>query len=366
MTNVAETAPLAWSTRSDLAKTVLHPAKATGLLVGSPTADTVVPLPPRAREEAARLTTSTLAGAGLTPGDRVVVALNSDGDLAGARVAEAAAQLADAAIAVGPRGRMRLLQVLEQTGANVLVATPTGASDLLARLHMEFLVDPLDLELRLLLLTGEIADDKIRRHLASEFGAKVVELYTDPVTGIPVAHADADRRLVPAEPGLLALGALSHDELLDSPVPGTRGELVVRHTWHPELSTVVVRTGHVTEASDTGAPLSPRNTVGDAILVRGRWLSLAAIGKALGKIDGITRWRFEVSRKGTLDAALLTVSFNRESLIRNGMWKSRIEQALTALTPITITVEVDEQVLEEAAPPEIVDNRGHHLGTERS
>ncbi|WP_037322464.1 hypothetical protein [Amycolatopsis thermoflava] len=362
----AEAGTLTWGTRADLAATVLDPSKATGLLAGTPTADIAVPLGPVARKHAHQLTKATLADAGLGAGDRVVVALNSDGDLAGARVAEAAADIAESAISVGPRGRMRLLETLQRTRSDVLVATPTGVADLLARLHLEFLVDPLDLELRLILLTGEITDDKTRRHLAREFGATVVELYTDPVTGIPVAHRDDAGRLVPAEPGLLALAALDDNTLIDPPVPGTRAEIVVRHTWHPELSTVAIRTGHVTIAGEAGVVPAPLHTVGESVLVRGRWLSLTAVRKALAKIDGISRWRFEISRDGTLDAALLTVSFNRDSLIRNGMWKSRIEQALTALTPVKIEVAVDEQVQEEPLPPEVVDHRGHHLGTDRS
>ena len=362
MTNVADRGTLTWATRADLTKTVLAPAKASGLLLSSPTADVVVPLTEDGRAHAGRLTRSALSGAGLAPGDRVVVALGNDYDLGGARIAEAAAEVADAAVAVGPRGRMRLLEVLERTSANVLVATPTGAADLLARLHMEFLVDPLDLELRLLVLTGEIADDKTYRHLAAEFGAEVVELWTDPVTGIPLAHRDADR-LVPVEPSLLAVAALDQDVLLDPP---SQGELVVRHGWHAELSGVALRTGFVVDVDESGALLAPRRTVGDAILVRGRWLSLNAVGKALAKIDGITHWRFDISRKGTLDTAVLTVSFGRESLVRNGMWKGRIEQALTALTPVKISVDVAEDVREDVAPPEIVDHRGQHLGIDRA
>ncbi|MGW3472427.1 hypothetical protein ACWDKQ_29060 [Saccharopolyspora sp. NPDC000995] len=374
MTNVAHgevstQAPHRWVHRSNASTTLFKPAQATGLLLGSPTADAVVPLSPEDAAAALRLTAETLTAAGVDQRDRVVVALNNDGDLAGARIAEAAAQIAEAAMSVGPRGRMRLLQVLESTRANVLVTTPTGAADLLARLHMEFLVDPLDLEFRLLIVTGEIANDKTYRHLAAEFGATVLELYTEPLTGVPVAHRDTGlgKRIATATPGLLALAALDRDEVIDAGKPGARGEIVALHHWHSELASIALRTGHVAETDDTGALLTPAHTIGDAILVRGRWLSIDALTKALRKIDGITRWQFEVSRKGTLDAATLTVSFNRDSLIRNGMWKSRIEQALTTLTPVKIAVEVDEHIREEPAAPEIIDHRdGQHLGTDRA
>ncbi|WP_116202639.1 hypothetical protein [Amycolatopsis circi] len=365
MTTVApvESQELKWSTRADLSPAVVNPAKATGLLVATPTARTVIPFGKQERESARELTRETLVQAGVSPGDRVVVSLNNDADLTGSRIAEAAAEVGDAAVSVGPRGRMRLLETLERVAANVLVATPSGAADLLARLHMEFLVDPLDLELRLLLLVGEITDDKTRRHLAAEFGATVVEVYLDPVTGVPVAHRAPSGELVAVQSGLLALAALDQDTLVTGPA---RGELIARHTWHPDLAGVALRTGYVAERSEGGALLAPQHTVGTALLARGQWLSVDEIGAALRKIDGISRWRLEISRPGTLDTATLTVSFNRESLIRNGMWKGRIEQVLTALTPVTIEVQVSEHVQEEPAAPAIADHRGHHLGIDRS
>jgi hypothetical protein len=56
----------------------------------------------------------------------------------------------------------------------------------------------------------------------------------------------------------------------------------------------------------------------------------------------------------------------RESLVRNPMWKSRIRQALVALTPITIEVVVEEEISESARPGTVTDLRGHHLGRDRS
>ncbi len=120
-----------------------------------------------------------------------MVALNNDGELTGPLLAQAAAGIAEAAAAPGPRGRMRLLAVLRAVRGDTLVITPTGAMDLLARLHLEFLVDPLDLGLRRIVLTGEIASPGTAAHLAAEFDAEVTELYTDPVFGLPVAHGTA-------------------------------------------------------------------------------------------------------------------------------------------------------------------------------
>lgn len=362
-TSSSSDAPARWATRAQLAA-VLKPANANGLLLTSPIGDTVVPLSAKDHEAALNLARKTLTAAGVDHDDRVVIALNNDGELHGALLADAVTGVAQAVASVGPRGRMRLVKVLEAVGANVLITTPTGAADLLSRLHMEFLMDPLDLELRLLVLTGEITDAKTYRHLAAEFGAQVVELYSDPVLGLALAHRNptTGSELVPAEPGLLALAALDRDEFLDVADTETPGEIVVAHNWHEHLGGVQLRTGYVANHCADGAISTPSHTVGDHVLVRGRWFSLTALARMLRKIDGITHWRFEVSRKGTLDSATLTVSFNRESLIRNGMWKSRIEHGLAALTPISITVQVDENVREEVTEPAIADHRGHHLG----
>ncbi|WP_235746995.1 hypothetical protein [Nocardia coffeae] len=337
------------------------PATATGWIHCSPTADITVPMSASDRGTAAKLTRDTLVAAGVRSGDRVVVALNNDGEPAGALIAGAAADVAAAVVNTGARGRMRLVKVIETVRANVLVITPTGAADLLARLHMEFLADPLDLELRLLVLTGEIADAKTARHLATEFGADVVNVFTDPVTSVPVAH-HSNGSLVPTAPTQLTLVQLDSEKPLDPADTATLGEVVVRHEWHEKLSGLAVRTGYLARYGEDGGIQAPEHTAGDHILVRGRWLSIPNLTAALRRIDGITQWRLEVSRRGTLDAATLTVSFNRDSLVGNPMWRGRVEQALSALTPVSIAVAVDPTVREEPAAPVIADHRGHHLG----
>ncbi|WP_415977165.1 hypothetical protein [Rhodococcus sp. 077-4] len=343
--------------RAELPKLVAKPSAAKGLLLVDPAGATAFPLASAERDEAARLASETLISAGIKSSDRVVVALNNDGDLTGALIARAVADIAEAAASTGPRGRMRTLRVLEAVRANVLISTPSGAADFLARMHMEFLVDPLDLELRLLILTGEIADAKTVAHLAKEFGATVVELFLDPISGIPVAHRQ------PAKETELTVVREGELGLVDSEVTAADGsalsEIAVHHSWHPALTHTAVRTGYLTAPGDTIS--APVHTTGDRILVRGGWLSITALTKALRAIDGISQWTFRVTHEGTLDVATLSVSFNRASLVANGMWKSRIAQSLTALTPVRIDVEVDPTVREETAEPRILDVRGHHI-----
>ncbi|MEV2265322.1 phenylacetate--CoA ligase family protein [Nonomuraea africana] len=321
-----------WLTRDDLTT-----GSATGLLnlAGG------FPLRPE-------LTAEALRRAGVGEGDRVVVAL---AEPVGGLWAAAAASVAEAAASVGPRGRMRLHHALQTMRATTLVATPTGAMDFLARLHLEFLLDPLDLGLRHIVLTGEIASRRTLGHLASEFEAQVTEVYSSPFSGGALAWRAAESEpLTPLAEGVLGLAAIGKDTLIDE----GRGELVIPY------GDAVLRTGQVTVEG------RPAHTVGEHVLVRGLWLSLPRIEKALAKIDGVSGWELAISRQGTLDAAALTVTFGRQSLVENPMWRSRILQSLAAITPISITVEISPDAAESATPCVVTDHRGHHLGRDRA
>lgn len=332
---------------------------AEGVLLVSSEGDVVAPLDAAAAQE---LTAETLRAAGLGPSDRVVVALNNDGELTGALVAQAAASVAQAAASVGPRGRLRLHTALEKVRATTLITTPAGAMDFLARLHLEFLLDPLDLELTHIFLVGEIPSPNVYAQLASEFEAPVAELYADPYTGTLIAHRKAAATvLTPTRDGLLGLAPLDKDALLDPPYADGLAELVVTLPWLEGT----LRTGQVVRTVPDGIP-SPAHTVGEHILVRGRWISVPRVAAALARIDGVAHWELRISREGTLDSAALHVTFKRDTLVKNPMWKGRIEQALLAVTPVTIDVVVEPEISETVRPGTVTDLRGHHLGLDRT
>ncbi|TYB61351.1 hypothetical protein FXF51_28220 [Nonomuraea sp. PA05] len=347
-----------WLTRDDLGAAA---GSATGLLLVSPDVSSVFPLSPGDRTAAAGLTGAALREAGAGERDRVVVAL---AEPAGALWTSAAADVAEAAARVDPRGRMRLHHALSALKATTLVATPTGAMDFLARLHLEFLLDPLDLGLRNIVLTGEIAAKRTLGHLAGEFGATVTEVLASPFSGGALAWRGAEEEpLRPLADGVLGLAALAKDGPPDGDGPA---ELVVTPAAHSTLGDAVLRTGLVARAADGEGIPAPAHTVGEHVLVRGVWLALPRIDKALSRIDGVAGWELAISRQGTLDTAALTVTFARRSLVGNPMWKSRIEQAVRALTPVSIAVEIAQEVSETPAPGTVHDLRGHHLGRDRA
>ncbi|MEV4554940.1 hypothetical protein [Nonomuraea wenchangensis] len=346
-----------WLTRDDLGAAA---GSAAGLLLVSPDAASAFPLGPEDRRTAAGLTAAALRAAGVGERDRVAVAL---AEPAGSLWAAAAAEVAQAAAGLGPRGRMRLHHALSALRATTLVATPTGAMDLLARLHLEFLLDPLDLGLAHIVLTGEIASRSTLRHLAGEFGARVTEVYASPFGGAALAWRAAEEDpLTPLADGLLGLAALGKDAPADPGAP--LAELVVTPRGHATLGDATLRTGHVVRGGE-GLP-APAHTVGDHVLVRGVWLALPRLEKALAKIDGVAGWDLTISRPGTLDSAVLTVTFGRESLVGNPMWRSRIQEAVRALTPVSIGVEIAPEAAEGPRPGTVTDLRGHHLGRDRA
>jgi hypothetical protein len=339
---------------------------AQGLLLISPDGEVVAPLASADLPAAQQLAAATLTAAGLGADDRVVVALNNDGELSGALIAQAAASVAQAAASVGPRGRLRLHTALERVRATTLVITPSGAMDFLARLHLEFLLDPLDLELKQIFLIGEVASANVYGQLAAEFEASVVELFADPFLGVPIAHRPAAKKvLTPVRDGLLGLAPMDKDTA-DAPDQGL-AEVIVTPGWHSTLGDATLRTGQVVRLAggEQGVP-SPAHTVGEHVLIRGRWVSIPKVAAALTRIDGVSHWELRISREGTLDAAALHVTFKRDTLVKNPMWKSRIGQSLVAVTPVAIEVVVEPEVSETARPGSVTDLRGQHLGRDRT
>jgi phenylacetate-CoA ligase len=305
------------------------------------------------------LTGRHLRALGVVPDDRVLVALNGDGVTCGSLVARAAAEVASAAVSFGPRGRMRLLRAIRSFRPTVLVATPTGATDLVARLHREFLVDPLELGIERVVLAGELTTEAVERQLGQELDAVVGSLLCDPWTGAGVAHVTTAGVL--EHEGHLVVAPLDRDEEVE-PAPGARYELVVRPTWSSALMDARLRTGYVVPGAGGGIG-APIGTVGDRVLVRGQWVSVHQLVAALRLIDGIQAWTFEVRRDGTLDVATLHVAFNRPSLEENPMWRSRLVESLDGIAAVDIEVVVDAACV---GRPQIDDRRGHHVGVDRS
>jgi len=314
---------------------------------------------------------ATLTHAGVRAGDRVLLTLHADGDLTSGGLARALARLGATATCVDPRGRMRVLAVLRALRPRIWITTPQGAMDLLARLYLEFNVDPMELDLERICLVGEIASPGVHRRLEDEFESEIVDLYCDPFFGAALAQGTGGR-LVPTDPATLALASIGEDQLLpgavQDPVEGL-AELVVRPVWSEAFAELSLRTGQVVGGE---AALPFAHTIGEHLLARGRWLSMPLLRQALARIDGTVAWRVEVSRgDGTLDRVRVVVGFDRPTLVENRMWAGRAEQAVASVTPISFDLDVELVATEDAGQDRpsigrVDDARGHHLACDRA
>src|SRR5690606_8754162 len=143
-----------------------------------------------------------------------------------------------------------------------------------------------ELGLKRLVLLGEIAAPAAYHHLASEYGVDVVELWCDPLYGAALGyrHPLTEPTFTLTRPWLVGLAALDRDELRD-PLESGWAEWVLRAEWSSGLRDAAVRTGVVSpQPGGTEQPAAPVATVGDHVLVRGRWLSLPVLDRALRRI----------------------------------------------------------------------------------
>lgn len=349
-----------WHTRRDLL--AARPSAPAGsiLFAGEPTEE-VVALGPQDWDAAEAIAREALKGCELGSRDRVLIAMEQPASLSVALLARAAAPLVQSVAVTGARGRMRLLAAIRSLKPNVLIITPCGAADFLARLYMEFNVDPVELGLERVIIGGEVASGGLRKRLAREFEAEVAELYFDPFFGLPLASRCGGGW--EAAGGTVALASPDKDEILaeDLAADVADAEIVIRPTFCAALKDGVLRTGTLRAGPKSDAGLFDR-TYGDHVLLRGRWVSLVALRRQLALIDGVSAWTLEIDRgERTLDAATLKVGFNRETLVKNPMWLARIDQAIAAACPVTIAVETSLAGEIEGKPHGAVDDlRGQH------
>lgn len=295
--------------------------------------------------------------AGLSDSDRVLVSAFRQGAFPVATKPEVLSALCQTVATTEPRGRTRLLQAMKRFRPTVWVTTPCAALDFLARLYMEFNVDPFELGLERIVLVGEIASPGTHKRLADEFEATVVDVYCEPVFGAALALRESGGTLQITSDALTTVSL--EDDVVAQP-GGEDVEIALTFSMVPSLANCVIRTGQVIAAEAPSAIF--QKTTGNHVLVRGRWLSLPLLERALKLIDGISYWHLKVERgDGTLDRATLMVGLNRESLVQNPMWKSRIREALTSVTSVRMDIECYLLGEDDPQPPSRVEDlRSHH------
>ena len=84
---------MTWLTRPSLADRLSADALPAGLALSTVPGEALIPVAANEKETLLELSSTTLASTGIRSGDRVLVSLNNDGDLAGAFLAFALARL---------------------------------------------------------------------------------------------------------------------------------------------------------------------------------------------------------------------------------------------------------------------------------
>ena len=332
------------------------------LVFGGDPADTLVPISLNELNLLRTYSRSTWSQTTIKSSDRVLVSTLQEGGFPIATSAEVLAPLCNAVTYANPRGRLRLLQSIKTFKPTVWVTTPCAALDFLARLYMEFNIDPFELGIEHIVLVGEIASPGSHKRLADEFESVVTEIYSDPVFGAALALRSKSA-MQSGETGLLALASPTADMIIcDDWTHTENAEIVLTLEDIAALKGLVLRTGQIV------APQQSLNifhyTVGDRILARGRWISLPLMTKALKLIDGLQAWQLVIERgEGTLDRITLKIGLNRESLIGNPMWQARIREATASVTPVSIHIDAYFLSAEDPQPSGLVDDkRAYHLG----
>lgn len=347
-----------WLSRSTFPSVTIS----NSLVFGGDPAETLVPISLEELETLRQSSRATWSLAGIKASDKILVSTIQEGGFPVGITAEVLAPLCSAITYANPRGRLRLLHSIKTFKPTVWVTTPCAALDFLARLYMEFNVDPFELGIEHIVLVGEVASKGAHKRLADEFESVVTDLYCDPVFGAALAVRTRGETQS-GNPEQLALASLSEDKLLGTDWQvNDNAEIVLTFNTLEAFKGRVLRTGQVVSAEQTVNIF--HHTIGDRVLARGRWISLPLMAKALKLIDGLQAWQLLIERgEGTLDRLTLKLALNRESLIDNPMWQARIREAIASVTPLKINVSTYYLSAEDPQPEGLVDDpRQHHLG----
>lgn len=351
-----------WCSRSSIPAIELNQS----VVFGGDPADKLVPVTINELSTLRTISQASWSLANIKASDRVLVSTIQEGGFPVATGAEVIAPLCKAVSYAHPRGRLRLLQTIKAFKPTVWVTTPCAALDFLARLYMEFNIDPFELGIEHIVLTGEVASKGAHKRLADEFESTITDLYCDPVFGAALAVRSQGKTQY-GESGILSLASLTENKVLSNSLElpsdtDENTEIIVNFNNIEALNNITLRTGHVVAANQPANLF--HHTIGDHVLARGRWLSLPLFTKVLKLIDGAQGWQLMVERgEGTLDRVTLKMGLNRDSLVSNPMWQARIREAIVSVTPLTVNVDCFLLTADDPQLDSLVDDqRGHHLG----
>jgi hypothetical protein len=230
--------------------------------------------------------------------------------------------------------------------ATVLVTTPTVA----LRLQTSGADNA---SVRMVVLTGELVDDRVREWIGQAFEAAVADAWCDPVFGAAVAfRPPMHRSYFAARPGVLALDSVSARSGQRPAAP--LAEWVLTPAWLKQ-DRAPIRTGTVSvlPAGDASRLPPPRWTIGDELLVRGRWVSIETVRRVARAVGA--GWQLVVVRGEGGDRVCLHLSPIPDADL------DAVQRELAAVLPVHVHVVTDSEV--SSGEARVLDRRGQHLGS---
>lgn len=273
---------------------------------------------------------------------------------------EAMRSLGAAVIPSGPGQSEQRLRVLKDTRATVLQAFTPYAEELTRQFEANGIDPRRDLNIRLVIISGELRDSKAKHRLEEAWGgAAVRECYGVSEAGLVAAECFEVGDGMHLSPHCII--EVIDPETGRTVAPGQPGEIVTTELMRKGQPFIRFRTGDITEgiryepcacgrsSPRMGRILGRRSQIPR---VRGLFVPPALIERAVREYPQAGAWKLIISRPGTMDAVNLQVELPAQSDISD-----KLTRTLKAAVGITIQIEPVPPASIDASTPQIVDQR---------
>ncbi len=306
---------------------------------------------------------------GVRAGDLVDIASSYHWVVAGTVFDAALRGLGAGVVPAGPGLSELRLRTLARLGVSVLQAFTPYAEELASSFAQRGIEPQRDLNVRLLIIGGELRSEDARQRLQRAWGgAAVRELYGVSEIGMTGAECEAERGMHVSEQCYLEVADPDTGQPVDAGVPG---EVVMTELARRAQPFIRFRTGDITEGLIT-EPCScglttPRlgRIIGrqsEVLRVRGQFLSPIVMRELLARFPEVGQWQVVIDRPGRIDTLKLEIAPKAGAEI-SGEVVAAIQSSARGVMPLTLEVVTVEGGLE---PVQWYDDRRQMTGSRRS
>ena len=298
---------------------------------------------------------------GARRGDIVDITYGYQWDLAGTMLDDGFRRIGCAVIPGGTGMTKTHIYIMKHLGVNVVFAFPSFAMKIVETAE-EIGIDPRnDLQVRLIIIGGEVYHEDEKQVLAKKFGAEVREMYGGAETGFIGSEC--------AYGGGMHIYTDSIVEVIDSKTgeivsDGGPGEIVVTDFSRKGMPIIRYRTNDIVEGINSDPCPCGRTSLrmgrivgrtGDILRVKGVYLIPARIAEVIELYKELGRFQVIVDR--TRIRETLTIKVESSDIERDQNIKRRLADDLRAVTRLNAIINLVpfDSIKEEV--PQIIDNR---------